>query len=107
MFPYFQKFSPPLTVSLSQDIVNEQYMKVVYLTTKTIEIKPYTICLGLEVERPEPSTAFSFFRYFTRYKKYLMFSGSIYRAYEVSYPLNEKAFAAHCFSVQYQKKLYR
>ena len=26
MFLYFQQFSPPLTVSLSQDIVNEQYV---------------------------------------------------------------------------------
>ena len=38
---------------------------VVYLTTKTIQIKPYTIRsshqLGLEVERPERSTTFSFF----------------------------------------------
>ena len=37
--------------------------------TKTIEIEPYTICsshqLGLEVERPEQSTAFSIFRSFT------------------------------------------
>ena len=42
-----------------------RYMKVVYLTTKIIQIKSYTICsshqLGLEVERPEQSTTFSFF----------------------------------------------
>ena len=40
-------------------------MKAVYLTTKTIQIKPCTIFssnqLGLEVERPERSTKFSFF----------------------------------------------
>ena len=37
--------------------LTQRYMKVVYLMTKTIQIKPYTICsshqLGLEVERPE------------------------------------------------------
>ena len=42
-----------------------RYMKFISLTTKTILIKPYTICsshqLGLEVERPEWSTTFSFF----------------------------------------------
>ena len=40
-------------------------MKFVYHTTKTIQIKPCTICsshqLGLEVERPEWSTTFFFF----------------------------------------------
>ena len=40
-------------------------MKVVYLLTKMIQIKRYTICsfnqLGLEVERPEWRTTFSFF----------------------------------------------
>ena len=49
------------------------YMKVVYLTTKMIEIKLYTICslhqLGLEVERPERSTTFSFFALFYMIKE--------------------------------------
>ena len=42
-----------------------RYMKLVYLTTKTIQTKLYTICsshqLGLEVERSVGSTRFSFF----------------------------------------------
>ena len=41
-----------------------RYMKVVYLTTNMIQIKLYTIRsshqLGLEVERAEQNTAFSF-----------------------------------------------
>ena len=56
-------------VNCVQFCLNLGCMKVVYLTTKTIQIEPYTICsshqLGLEVERPERSTTFSFFHYIT------------------------------------------
>ena len=58
----------------------------VYLTTKTIQIKPYTIFnshqLGLEVERPERNTTFSLYSLFyaikETFKSVCVFSGSIY-----------------------------
>ena len=52
-----------------------RYMKVVYLTTKMIQIKLYTICsshqLGLEVERPEWSTIFFIFLLFYMIKRHI------------------------------------
>ena len=50
-----------------------RYMKFVYHTSKTIQIKPYTICsshqMGLEVERPGCSITFSFFSLFYTIKE--------------------------------------
>ena len=49
---------------LSESFLSCEDMTIVYLTTTTNQIKPYTICssyqLGFEVKRPERSTTFSF-----------------------------------------------
>ena len=66
-------------------------MKVVYITTKSMQVKQYTMWgshqLGLEVEKPEKSTKFSFFAILhnksTEWKTYCfyaIFSANIYRA---------------------------
>ena len=55
-----------------------RYTKVVYLITKTIEIKPYTICsshqLGIEVERLERSTMYTLLFFAILHDKRNMFS---------------------------------
>ena len=70
----FNFLSKPMRATfLSESFFVVRYMKVVYLTTARIQIKPYTICsslqLGSEVERPERSTTFSFFLLFYTIKE--------------------------------------
>ena len=97
----FLIFAPLITMQIVNDFVwilfVVMYMKVVYLTTKSIQIKPYAICsshqLGLEVKDQSGALHSPFFNMLHDKRNTLsfklIFSASIYRAvnsvYEVSY----------------------